>query len=245
MMDQYFRNRRVSRRVKVIMQPVLNRAAGFLAASMLLFAAAGVPAADLRVRVFERGGNVPLAGAAVCLGTSARLDQFGATRTDTDGYAVFESVPGAQLLVTASKAGFMTEQESLVTSNTSRMLVLSLSAGGGGARCLTEEPEPSRSAAGLRIDRFVINSGAAVTTSRDVNLDGMISGAPTQYRASEQADFGDAEWLDFKDSPGFTLSPGAGKKTVYYQVRRHSTLNGAVLETVAPVSIDSIILQGE
>ena len=78
-----------------------------------------------------------------------------------------------------------------------------------------------------------------------MTLDANISGAPTQYRASELADFGDAEWLDYKASPGFMLSAGAGKKTVYYQVRRHSTQNGAVLETVAPVSIDSITLQGQ
>lgn len=219
--------------------------AGFLASAILLSASAGLYAADLRVRVFERGGNVPLAGVAVCLGTDARLDQFGATRTNADGYAVFDSVPGARLLVTASHAGYMSEQETLVTSNTSRMLVLSMSAGGGGAQCQTGEQEVGiSSAGGLRIERFVINNGAAVTGSRDVTLGSRISGAPTQYRASEQSDFSGSEWQDFKDSPGFQLSPGAGKKTVYYQVRRHSTLNGAVLETVAPVARDSIVLEG-
>ncbi len=228
----------------MIKQPLMNRISGLLAASALLFMSAGLYAADLRVRVFERGANVPLAGVAVCLGTSARLDQFGAIRTDANGYAVFESVPGARLMVTASMAGFMSEQETLLTSSTSRMLVLSLSAGGGGARCIPEDAEATQSMAGLQIVRFVLNKGAAVATSRGVTLDGAISGAPTQYRASEQADFGDAEWLDYKASPGFMLSSGEGKKTVYYQVRRHSTLGGAVLETVSPTSIDSIILQG-
>lgn len=225
------------------MQRSMNRTSGLLVIIMLVFASAGLQAAELRVRVFERGGNVPLSGVAVCLGTNARLDQFGATRTDADGYAVFDSVPGARLLVTASMAGFMSEQESLVTSSTSRMLVLSLAAGGGGTQCLPGDTETSQSAAALRVDRFVINKGAATTATRGVTLDGMISGVPTQYRASEQADFGDAEWLEFKASPGFMLSSGAGKKTVYYQVRRHSTLNGAVLETVTPVSTDSIMLQ--
>lgn len=228
----------------MIKQPLMNRISGLLAVSTLLFMSAGLSAADLRVRVFERGANVPLPGVAVCLGTSARLDQFGATRTDAKGYAVFESVPGARLMVTASMAGFMSEQETLVTSSTSRMLVLSLSAGGGGTRCIPDDAETSQSMAGLQIIRFVLNKGAAVATSRGVTLDGAVSGAPTQYRASEQADFGDAEWLDYKASPGFMLSSGEGKKTVYYQVRRHSTLGGAVLETVSPTSIDSIILQG-
>lgn len=223
----------------------IERTAGFLVGVSLLLASSAVAAADLRVRVFERGGKTPLAGVAVCLGTSARLDQFGATRTDSDGYAVFDSVPGARLLVTASMAGYMTQQENLVTSNTSRMLVLSLSAGGGGATCLPAAEQSSPVAAGLEIRGFVINKGAAVTAGRGVTLDGTISGVPTQYRASERADFSDAEWQDFKSSPGFLLSPGAGRKTVYFQVRRHSTLNGAVLETLAPVASDSIVLEGQ
>lgn len=226
------------------MQRSISRIPGFLLGTILVIVSVGSSAADLRVRVFERGGNVPLAGVAVCLGTQARLDQFGATRTDTSGYAEFDSVPGAKLLVTASMAGFMSEQEPLVTSNTSRMLVLSLAAGGGGPRCLPVAVESTPSAAALRVVRFVINDGAAVTTGRGVTLDGKTSGVPTQYRASEHEDFRDAEWIDFKASPGFMLSPGPGKKTVYYQVRRRTTLNGAVLETVTPASTDSIILQG-
>lgn len=213
-------------------------------AVLLLSSSACLSAAELKVRVFQRGGNVPLVDVAVCLGTSARPDQFGATRTDINGYAVFDSVPVAQLLVTASKSGYMSEQEQVVTSNASRMLVLSLPAGGGGARCQTEEAGTGMIASGLRIDRFVINQGAAMTDNRGVTLDGAITGAPTQYRASEQADLGDVQWLDYKASPGFMLSKGEGKKTVYFQVRRHSTVNGAVLETVSPVAIDSIVLKG-
>lgn len=225
------------------MQTFFNKIAGIAAAMLMLSFTATASAAELRVRVFERGGNVPLAGVAVCLGTSARLDQFGALRTDADGYAVFDSVPGARLLVTASLSGYMSEQESLVTSNTNRMLVLSLSAGGGGASCLPGEAFASQTAASLRIRGFAINGGAAVTSTRGVTLDSRISGVPTQYRASEQADFGDAKWQDFKASAGFMLSPGAGKKTIYFQVRRHSTLDGAVLETLAPAVADSIMLQ--
>ncbi|MEZ5542646.1 MAG: carboxypeptidase regulatory-like domain-containing protein [Pseudomonadota bacterium] len=225
------------------MQTSVNRIG--LVAVLLLLVSTGITAAELRVRVFERGGNLPLAGVAVCLGTSAKLDQFGATRTDAGGYAVFDSVPRASLLVTASMSGYKTEQESLVTSNTSRMLVLSLSSGGGGASCITQDEGTGESAASLRVGRFAINGGAAVTTGRGVTLDAKVIGAPTQYRASEQADFGDAQWQDINASAGFTLSQGAGKKTVYYQVRRHSTLDGAVLEILSPTVSDSILLQGQ
>ncbi|MBT8123015.1 MAG: hypothetical protein KJO10_10795, partial [Gammaproteobacteria bacterium] len=57
-----------------------------------------VEASDLRVRVFERGANVPLAGVSVCLGTSARLDQFGSSKTDGNGYVLFSEVPRARIV---------------------------------------------------------------------------------------------------------------------------------------------------
>jgi hypothetical protein len=38
-----------------------------------LVMSSGVSAAELTVRIFERGGKAPLQGVAVCLGTSARL----------------------------------------------------------------------------------------------------------------------------------------------------------------------------
>ena len=51
-------------------------------ATFFLITSSGVSAAELTVRVFERGGKAPLQGVAVCLGTSARITQFGAKLTD-------------------------------------------------------------------------------------------------------------------------------------------------------------------
>jgi hypothetical protein len=76
-----------------------------------------------------------------------------------------------------------------------------------------------------------------------VTLDNVVSGRPTQYRASERADFKDADWQDYTSAPVFQLSEGPGKKSVYFQVRRYATLNGANLETLSPVRKDSIVLQ--
>jgi hypothetical protein len=39
------------------------------------------------------------------------------------------------------------------------------------------------------------------------------------------------------------LSPGRGKKIVYFQVRRVATLDGAKLEIFSPVRQDSILLK--
>jgi hypothetical protein len=211
--------------------------------SMLVWVAFTANAADLQVRVFERGGNIPLAGVSVCLGTQARLDQFGAARTDGQGYVMFSEVPQAQIVVTASRPGYKSEQESMVTSNTNRLLVISLPAGGGGPECELGSQIAGLTSAGLLVRQFRINAGATSTDNRNVNLNHSLSGAATEYRASERRDMAGAEWQTYAAAPQFTLSEGAGVKRVYLQVRRHSTVNGASLESLSPVVQDSIRLR--
>ena len=211
--------------------------------SMMVWVAFTANAADLQVRVFERGGNIPLAGVSVCLGTQARLGQFGAARTDGQGYVLFNEVPQAQIVVTASRPGYKSEQESMVTSNTNRLLVISLSAGGGGPECELGRQVAELTSPGLLVRQFRINAGAASTDNRNVNLNHTLSGAATEYRASERRDMEGAEWQTYAAAPQFTLSEGAGVKRVYLQVRRHSTVNGATLESLSPVVQDSIRLR--
>ncbi len=211
--------------------------------SWLLTAAVTVSAADVQVQVSEREGSAPLIGAAVCLGTSARIDQFGARLTDQNGFAVFTDVPRTTLLITASGSGYKAEQETMVTSTSNRILVMSLPAGGGGVQCPLGKESSVKASSGLSVSRFAMNNGAASAATVQVALDNVIQGQPTQYRASERADFKGAEWQDYNKAPVFNLTAGAGKKTVYFQVRRHATLNGAKLETLSPARSDSIRLQ--
>jgi hypothetical protein len=211
---------------------------------LLYFAVLTAQAADLRVRVFERGASKPMTGVSVCLGTQARIDQFGASITDANGYVMFESLPRAELVVTATREGYKSEQERLVTSNTSRMLVLSLTSGGGGPVCSAAGTGAARQQSGLRVMHFVINRGAARTASGHVTLDFSVSGKVTQYRASERADFSDTNWQDYSAAPAFVLSSGSGTKRVYLQVRRHSTMDDAVVETLSPVVSDTVFLGG-
>jgi hypothetical protein len=220
----------------------MKRLTDWLVYLLLASAASAAFSSELRVRVFERGANAPLAGVAVCLGTPARLDQFGAMLTDPGGYAIFSDIPQAALLVTASKSGFKAEQENMVTSNTDRMLVLSMSAGGGGVQCQLDSSGSSLQTSGLDVSRFAIDNGASKTGQRSVALDNRVAGEPTQYRASERADLLDAEWQAYSERPVFELSEGNGNKIVYFQVRRHATINGADLEVLSPVVHDSIRL---
>ena len=214
-----------------------------LFAVFILILSSSASAAELTVRIFERGGKAPLQGVAVCLGTSARITQFGATLTDADGYVVFSDVPRAPLIVTASRAGYMSEQEHMTGFGGNRMLVLSLPAGGGGAECPLDQDAAVKRAGSLGIESFLLNNGAAVTRDAAVTLDNKISGHATQYRVSEQPDFHGAEWLTYEKRPHYQLSPGRGNKTVYFQVRRHARINGADIETHSSIINDSINAQ--
>jgi len=210
---------------------------------LLLLLPLAASAADIRVRVFERGDQKPLINAAVCLGTSARIDQFGARMTDDEGYVSFIDVPRAPLLITVSRVGYMAEQETLVTSTANRMLVMSLSTGGGGTPCPMDNSVSRVYSGGLSVSRFLLNNGKGVTADRTITLNNQVSSQATQYRASERADFSGASWQEYTVAPAFQLSPGPGKKVVYFQVRRHATAGDANIETLSPTARDSITLQ--
>lgn len=210
---------------------------------ILMLVSTVVSAADLKVRIFERGATEAMQGVAVCLGTPANVSQFGAQLTDNKGYVVFKGFPRAPLKVTASKSGFKGEQQSIVTSNTNRFLVLSLARGGGGPKCTLDKGRASVSSGNLFVSRFSINKGVNETSSREVKLNNTISGQATHYRASESSDFSGAEWKVWSKAPDFQLSAGAGSKTVYFQVRRHATINGANIETRSPAVHRTITLQ--
>ena len=211
--------------------------------SLVLLLPLAASAADIRVRVFERGDQTPLVNAAVCLGTSARIDQFGAHMTDNEGYVSFTDVPRAPLLLTVSRAGYMAAQESLVTSTGDRMLVMSLSTGGGGTPCPLGNSVSRVYSGGLSVSRFLLDNGKAVTADPTVTLNNQVNSQATQYRASERADFSGASWQEYTVAPAFQLSPGPGKKVVYFQVRRHATAGDANIETLSPTALDSITLQ--
>jgi len=214
-----------------------------LFAVLFLVMSSSAFSAGFTVRTFERGGKAPLQGVAVCLGTSARLNQFGSGLTDAEGYVVFSGIPRTPLVVTVSRNGYMGEQEHMKGSNEDRMLVLSLPTGGGGVECLLDQDEAKITGDTLDIKSFQLNNGAAVTRNASVTLDNRFSGNATQYRASERPDFQGAEWLTYEKRPRFQLSAGRGNRTVYFQVRRYARINGADIEARSSVISDSINAQ--
>jgi hypothetical protein len=211
----------------------------------LLASAATARASDVTVRVFARGGDTPLSGAAVCLGPSANPAQFGADITGLNGTVVFSGIPATALVVTVSRAGHKGEQRALDARYTDRVVVMTLASGGGGPACLspTGGPVGARSPGALDVTTFSINDGASVTAQRMVTLDNSASGEPNQYRASERADLAGAAWRPYDQKPAFELSRGNGEKVVYLQVRRYSRVEGGDLQTLSPIRHDAIRLQ--
>jgi formylglycine-generating enzyme required for sulfatase activity len=69
------------------------------------------------------------------------------------------------------------------------------------------------------VSSFSINSGASLTTSRNVTLNNTCTGSPTQYMASESATFSGASWQTYATAPSFMLSSGNVTKTVYFKVK--------------------------
>jgi hypothetical protein len=82
---------------------------------------------------------------------------------------------------------------------------------------------------GSAVKTLKINNGAASTASATVTLNHTVSGGtPTQYQASELPTFAGAAWRPYDAAPSFTLSAGAGSKTVYIRVRNAPGVESAV-----------------
>ncbi|MCL4178076.1 MAG: BACON domain-containing protein, partial [Verrucomicrobia bacterium] len=71
------------------------------------------------------------------------------------------------------------------------------------------------------VTQFQINNGEASTTDRAVVLSSQCSGSPGEFAASEDPFLlvDEVVWRPYTPSVEFTLSEGAGVKTVYFKVR--------------------------
>jgi cytochrome c oxidase assembly protein Cox11 len=69
------------------------------------------------------------------------------------------------------------------------------------------------------VTSFQTNNGAANTASRTVTLNNTTSIKPTHFMASESSSFVGARWMFYSVQPRFTLSTGAGTKTIYFKVK--------------------------
>ena len=190
----------------------------------------------LEVRVFNKQSDRAVSGAAVCLGTTARPDQFGARRSNEDGVVRFEDLSQIPmpLLATVSKQGFQGRKQLLEPLYQSRVLVMKIVSGGGGPECSAPaEPLDNASSSGLTVNRIAISADSGTGESGNVLISATVSGPVNQIRISEQDDFAGASWQVYQPAVAYTLSQGKGLKKIHVQVRRVSEAKGASIEVVS------------
>ncbi len=190
----------------------------------------------LEVHAFDKQSGKPLVDVAVCLGTAARPDQFGAQRTDRNGVVRFDDVLSVSLTLTASRSGYKGREQLLERMHQSRVLVLKLATGGGGPECAAAPSTQNDDVAdGITIESVNIRPDDGVENGVLVAV--TTSGRPNQIRISEQPEFNGATWQPYKKTVSYTLGAGAGNKSVYVQVRRASEVKGA------SIAVESAIKQ--
>ncbi len=209
-------------------------------------------AANLKVHVQDAHKSQPLSNIAVCAGTTADVNQFGAFRTDSNGNVTLPPLPNTSILLTVSGEQRKGTQHIVPLHNIHIDLVrvIKSSRGGFGPVCNAPAPETHYAPDGytttdynLRITRLYLDKGHSNTSSRTVVLSPKIQGQPTHYRISEDPDFKDSEWQDYQKTPIFTLSSGEGEKKVFYQVRKSIETDRGNVQTLSNVISDWIILE--
>lgn len=191
----------------------------------------------LEVRVIDSQTATPVSDASVCLGTSARPDQFGSRRTDREGIVRFQDLLPNPLVLSVSRNGFRGQQRAVGPAYDSRIVVLKLASGGGGPEChalpLQERAAPAP-ASGISIQRLTVDRADAGSDSAGVIVGVSVSGKANQVRIGERADFHDSEWQELQGPVAFTLSD-ADVRQLYVQVRRVLEAEGVSIEEVSPV----------
>lgn len=190
----------------------------------------------IEVHVLDKQTGNAVNEAAVCLGTTARSDQFGAMRSDKDGVVRFEDLSQlpVAMLATVSKSGYQGRQQLLEPQYQNRILILKIVSGGGGPQCDAPRARVENdTASGLTIERISIKPDAAAASSGQVLVSVQVSGEANQIRISEQADFSGAPWQVLAPAVVYSTSKGKGVKQIYVQVRRQAKARGASIEVLS------------
>ncbi len=196
--------------------------------------AAGLEPDWIEVRVLDKQHGSPVADAAVCVGTPANPQQFGARRSDAGGAVRFDDLLSSSLVVTVSKKGFQGKEQRVDSPSQTRVVVMKLAPGGGGPQCdAPVATAPLDTSSGLAIDGVSIRKDPG--NSARILVSVRTSGPANQVRISEQPDFAGADWQELQQPIPYELSGGAGVRQIYVQVRRAVQSQGATIEVISPV----------
>jgi hypothetical protein len=205
-------------------------------------------AGNVTIQISKRGAGDPVQAAAVCLGTPANIAQFGARLANEKGIVRFDKLhTRTELVLTVSKSGFKGRQVVLGAVQRDRGVLLTLPAGGGGPECAKAVPvviQPRSAGFAPGITFFRINGGQAATQRPMVTLTYALTGEASHYRASDRSDFQAAKWQTLGPEVRYDLTGESGVKTVYFQVGKFASVEGAEIQSLSKVAVDSILLAG-
>jgi hypothetical protein len=192
----------------------------------------------LEVRVVDKQSGSPVGQAAVCLGTRARSDQFGARRASADGTVRFDDLPANSMVLTASRDGYQGKQQGVEPLSGNRVIVLNLASGGGGPVCEAVEGSGEAEAEAGGDDLEIASVRVTADSSSpdgQVLVTVRVSGDANQIRIAESANFADTAWQELQSKNRYTPGQGNGVKRLYVQVRRQVEAKGASIEVLSPV----------
>ncbi len=193
----------------------------------------------LEVRVVDRQSGAALENAAVCLGTSARPDQFGARRTGNGGAVRFEGLPLNSIELIAARRGYQGRRQTLEPLPGNRVVVVKLAPGGGGPVCRAPE-QGAEAQAAPELEITDVQVARSPSASGEWLLSLRVSGEANQVRIAASADFKDAQWQPLQAENRFRAGSGAPVRQLYVQVRRHVQTDGASIEVVSPVRVAAV-----
>ncbi len=197
-----------------------------------LISASRANAASFGVRVVDEFGK-PVSGAAVCIGTRGKTNQFGSYLTSASGDVVVDDLPLVPLSVIVSKKEYQGVQLLQPIRNWNLVTQVTLLMHGAGPVCDHQIVETAPESRSLTIDSlYADRRGSSYTISSEV------SGKPSHYRVSDRKDFQGARWLPYNDQVKYW---GKSNGTLYFQVKRFSGSKSNWLEaksTIVEVAVN-------
>ena len=179
-------------------------------------------AAGLGIRVVDEFGK-PLSGAAVCLGTTGKTDQFGAYLTSAKGDIMVADLPKVAISITVSKDKYQGVHFVEPIRNWNLIKQVTLLLDGEGPVCKNDANVSTDTVdQGLVIAKLQATQRGAYTL-----INSEISGSPTHYRVSDRQDFKGSKWRPYNKQVKFR---SAEQGELFFQVKRYSGKKNRWLE---------------
>jgi len=193
------------------------------------------------VRVLDANTGLPVANAAVCLGTVADRNLYGTGITTYNGIALYDDVPTKSVFVTVSKANYRGIALHTPATRDNVIADVLVTEGLSSRKCKAlkyVDLKPGISHGKHKDDwPLQITSLSYFPSGNDgFAFLSYSKGKPTHYRVSTDPNFVGAEWQLYSDV--FQYSPNQadiGKQTLYFQLRKEIKASGGVMEALSEV----------